>query len=238
MGVKMRILVVDDDLDSCDILSLTLGKESYEVTCARTYEEGLRTLNRIKPDLIILDVMLPRMNGWDLCQQIRTFSDVPILLISAFARTADDMAHGMDCGADGYLAKPINSNLLKATIRALLRRNVQADGYLEHVAYVDAHLTVDLHNRHVYVQGNLVRLSLLEYQLLELLVRNINQTVPTLEIVEELWPTLDIEKAIGYVRTYVKRLREAIEPDPSHPQYLITERGFGYSFLSSYMERT
>ncbi len=237
----MHILVIDDDEDTCHLLDTVLGAGGYEVRAANTGEEGLHMLQRCDPDLVMLDVMLPDTDGWRLCRLIRTFSSVPIFMISAFARTVDDMARGLDSGADDYLAKPLDFDLLKAHVRALLRRSAQVGWRSEHLAYLDSHLTVDLRHQQVYVRGNLVILSLLEWQLLELLVCNINQTVPTLEIAEELWPGMADESSMGYVRTYIKRLRQAIEPDSRRPQYLLTERGLGYRFASPevpYTERT
>ncbi len=228
----MRILIIDDDPDTCHLLDTVLGADGYEVRATHTSEEGVQLLHRVPPDLVFLDIMLPDIDGWESCRLIRTFSDVPILMISAFARTADDMVRGLECGADDYLPKPLDFNLLRAKVRALLRRSTQTEWRGEHPAYVDPHLTVDLHRQQLYVQGNPVHLSPLEWQLLELLVLNINQTVPTLELAQELWPGLADESAMGYVRTYVKRLRSVIEPNPQDPSYIQCDYGLGYYFES------
>ncbi len=226
----MRILVIDDDPDTCHLVDVVLGAEGHEVRSATSGEEGLQFLGRAHPDLVILDVMLPHLYGWEVCRHIRTFSDIPVVMISAFARTADDMVHGLECGADDYLPKPLDFNLLRAKVRVLLRRNAQGERRGEHPAYVDAHLTVDLQHQQVYVQGNPVHLSPLEWQLLEILVRNINQAVPAIEIVEELWPGADVDARVSHVYVYVERLRRVIEPDPQNPRYVVTEHGLGYRF--------
>ncbi len=227
----MLILLIDDDQDTLDLISLNLSAAGHEVSAVSAGEEGLQLLRRREPDLIILDVFLPLLNGWELCQRIRTFSSVPILMISAFARTVDDMVRAVDSGADDYLAKPLDFVLLKARVRALTRRGSQGDWHSSRPAYIDARLRLDLHRQQVYVQGNFVTLSPLEWQLLELLVRNIDQTVPAIEIVEALWPGQRHEETTS-LRTYIKRLRQIIESDPRHPHYILSEHGLGYRFAT------
>lgn len=229
----MRILLVDDDPDTHEVLASYLASAGFEVRNAYTGLEGISCVQEFKPDLLILDVELPYIDGWDVCKRIRMISDLPILMISAVAREEKDIIHALNTGADDYLLKPFHLEVLRAHINALLRRSIMFGQHNHHHSgYIDEHLVVDLRQGKVYVSGRSISLSFLEYHLLELLVKNTNSTVPNLEIVEELWSDEVDDSYLRYVRIYIQRLREAIEPDPRNPVYIVTAYAHGYRFCS------
>lgn len=226
----MRIVLIDDDLDTHDYITLYLKSEGFEIYSAYTASEGLELTQQKDPDLVILDILMPQMNGWDTCRRIRTFSNVPVLMISAVACNETDIVHGLSIGADEYLTKPLKPLILQARINALLRRSNNATWRHSRQRYVDSHLAADLYRKEVFVRGERVSLSFLEYRLLELLIINAGIAVPTAEIIEELWSEDANNSHDRYVRIYIGRLRKLIEPEPHEPRYIVTEHGFGYRF--------
>lgn len=227
----VRIVLVDDDQDTQDILVPYLTGEGFRVYGVDDGQEALESLRHFAPDLVILDVRLPSLNGWQVLRQLRSFSDVPVMMITAAAREDDDVVHGLDLGADDYLVKPFPLKVLRARVQALLRRSAWQETDWTRSTYVDHHLMIDLRREVVTVGGARVAMSSLEYRLLRLLVANVNQAVPTLEIIESLWANEADESYMSYVRIYISRLREIIEPDSRQPQYIVTEHGFGYRFV-------
>lgn len=226
----MRVVIIDDDPDTQEYITLFLESEGFDAYSAQNGVDGLRLTQECDPDLVILDIQLPQMDGWDTCKQIRSFSGVPVLMISAIARDEADIIHGLKIGADDFLIKPLHPRLLMARIDALLRRSHNVAWRDSHRVYIDSHLKIDLHRQEVFVRGERVPLSFLEYRLLDLLVNNANHAVPTLQIIEELWSERVADDYARYVRIYVGRLRKLIEPDLRQPRYIVTEHGFGYRF--------
>ncbi len=227
----MKIVVIDDDPDAQAILTMCLASEGYKTYSAYTGLEGLKLTQQYAPDLVILDIQLPEMSGWDTCKQIRSFSSVPVLMISSVAKEDVDIVYGLNIGADDYFLKPIRPKIIQARVNALLRRSANIAWRQSHQAYVDAHLKVDLYRQELIVQGERVPLSFLEYRLLELLVRNVDQAVPTLELIEGLWEEGVPDDYARYIRIYIGRLRKRIEHDSRNPKYIVTEHGFGYRFV-------
>ncbi len=228
----MRILIIDDDSEGVEYIATFLQLEGVTVDSTTSGAEGLKLLDLFAPDLVILDILLPDVDGHELCSQIRSLSDVPILMLSAFATDIRDQIVGLEYGADDYLIKPVDFDLLRARITAILRRTAQLHLSRYRQNYSDGYLTVDFSTQQVRIHDKQVSLSYLEYQLLELLICNAGQVVPMLEIIEELWGTTSTGKDCrDYVHTYIRRLRNKIEPDPSAPCYLVTEYGFGYRFV-------
>lgn len=228
----MRILLVDDDPDTHEFITTYLTAAGFDVQGAYNGLEGIHQLHEYRPDLLILDVELPHLDGWDVCRRVRTVSDLPILMISAVARDEHHIIRALNAGADDYLLKPIHLEILKAHINALLRRSMTFGQHHSFSGYLDSHLTIDLRQAKIFVKGERVSLSFLEYRLLELLVANADATVPNLEIIEQLWSERADDSYLRYVRIYIKRLREAIEPDPNHPVYIVTAYAHGYRFCS------
>ena len=227
----MDIILIDDEPDTHQVLGLYLESHGFKVHSAYSGADGLTLMNQHHPDLVILDVLLPQLPGWEVCERIRAFSDVPIMMISALADQEEDVIHGLDVGADDYLSKPLRLGVLRARINALLRRSALPPRRQRRRSYVDAHLMINLDREEVYVCGERVQPSALEYRLLSALVESAGYAVPTAELVEELWSETMYEDYARYVRIYVGRLREIIEPDPRNPRYIVTEYGFGYRFV-------
>ena len=229
----MRIIVIDDDIDYQEILSTQLEAEGYKVFCAQTGLEGLNLTRQYDPDLIILDVSMPYLNGWETCETLRSFSSVPVMMVSAVAKEEADEIRALKLGADSYLTKPIGYKLLKAHIHALLRRSNEL--VRKHrPTYIDKYLRIDLYRQEVTVNLNHVSLSDLEFRLLELLVSHADEIVTSLEIMETLWGEngYQNQRNFDYVRIYIGRLRRHIEPDPANPTYIMNIHGMGYRFAT------
>ena len=227
----MRIVLIDNDPDTHGFVTPYLARHGLDVLSAYTGPEGLKLVQNRDPDAVILDVELPYLDGWEVCRRIRVFSSVPIMMISAVARDDADIIRGLSIGADDYMTKPLYLRMLDARLKALLRRSHSVTWREARQAYIDNRLVIDLHREQVLVNGKAVSLTALEYGLLALLVRNAGQVIPTIAIVEELWSEAVIDDYGRYVRIYVKRLREIIEPNPGAPRYILNEHGVGYRFV-------
>ena len=224
-----RILIVDDDPYLLDLMTHVFGRRQAHVYTAADGAEGLRQFYAHRPDLVLLDLMMPDVSGWQVCRQIRQRSDVPVIMLSALGRN-EQVVRGLDCGADDYVTKPFNLEVLLARIRAALRRSALAEQAEERPAtYNDGYLTVDLERRHVLVKGEPVRLSPTEYGLLAYLVKNADQALTYRRILEAVWGPA-YQGCVDHVYVYISRLRQKLEPDPAKPRYLLTEHGVGYRF--------
>lgn len=226
-----KILVVDDELNLLRAVQHSLEKEGYQVVTASDGREALRLAYSEHPDLIILDVMMPELDGWQVCQWIREISDVPIIMLTAKAER-EDIIKGLELGADDYLVKPFSMGELLARVRAALRRARTEPAAPEgegEGTYSDNYLSIDLNARRVVVNGELISLSPTEYKLLALLVRNRGRVLEFRHILESVWG-LEYVAEIDYVRTYVWHLRHKLEPDPKNPRYLLSELDVGYRF--------
>ena len=224
-----RILVIDDDPDTAKLLTVLLQPQGFAVYQACDGKEGLKSAYEIHPALIILDVVMPGLNGWDICTRLRELSDVPIMMLTA--RTAEaDMLRGFDLGVDDYVKKPFSKPELEARIRALLRRqkNRGRDSEINH--YADRVLTIDLETWVVKLEGKTVDLSVTEFSLLACLVRNMGMTVAHRQLLREVWgsengnmsPTLTF---------YIHNLRKKLRNSQVSHEYLHTQWGRGYCFV-------
>ena len=221
----MRILVVDDEKLLVKGVKFNLENEGYEVECAYDGTSALELAREGRFDLILLDVMMPEMDGLEACMKIREFSNVPIIMLTAKSEDADKLM-GFECGADDYLTKPFNILELKARVRALLRRAAgvqRSQGGLLTVGK----LTLDTQERVAIRDGQPVDLTAKEYDLIELLMRNPRRVYSRENLMNVVW---GYAYAGDYrtVDVHIRRLREKLETDPSHPQYLLTVRGLGY----------
>lgn len=222
-----RILIIDDDLTLIDLLSQSLEKAGYKVLSATNGIDGLQMLYKNKVDLVILDVMMPRMDGWETCARIREISDVPIIMLTAKDKEEDTLK-GFQCGVDDYVTKPFSFAELTARVKAVLQRARKAlrDEERRRVHVFDE-LVVDADNSQVTVRGKPISLTPTEFQLLLTLAENTGRILSHDQLLSQVWGPEYVGEA-GYVKRYIWYLRQKIEDDPSNPQYILTERGFGY----------
>jgi len=232
---RRKILVVDDEPTFVKLISQTLTHRGYEVLTAGDGQEALRLLFANKPDLVLLDVKMPKMDGWQTCSRIRELSDVPIVMLTGKQKSEEDIVRGLDYGADDYLIKPVGSRELVARVRAMLRRaELPAPQDTERtISYSDNFLTVDVAERKVLVDGERVKLTPLEFKLLAFLLKNAGRILTHKQLLQEVWGW-EYADDVDYVRIYIWHLRQKIEPDPSQPRYIVTEPGVGYYFQNEY----
>jgi len=233
MGKKL--LIIDDDPTLVRLLGLTLEDEGYEVCSALDGMEGLRCAYMHRPDLIILDVMMPRMDGWETCRRLREVCGIPIIILTAKGALQDRL-NGFYLGADDYVSKPFDMDELLLRIKAVLRRTPKDPEGEELRNYDDGWLTVDLVTRKVQREGRPVSLTPLEFRLLAYLLQNAGQPVSREDILERVWepgdyPTPDL------LKVHIRHLRQKIEQDPSQPQYILTVPEVGYQFRSRVAEK-
>jgi len=226
-----KILVVDDDPALVRLVDQVLTHEGYLVLKAGNGQEALRLLFVEKPDLVLLDVVMPGIDGWQTCSRIRDVSDIPIILITGQRNNEDDIVRGLDTGADDYLLKPVGNKELLARVRAALRRAEAppCTGAKEKTVFGDDFLTVDVAERKVTVNGERVKLTPREFRMLALLIKNSGHVLTHRQVLEKVWGWEYIDD-VDYVRIYVSHLRQKIEPEPSTPRYILTEPGVGYYF--------
>jgi len=227
-----KILVVDDEPALVRLIDQILTEKGYEVLKANDGKEALRLLFAHKPDLVLLDVVMPMMDGWQTCSRIRDISStIPIIILSGKRKTEDDVVHGLDYGADDYLLKPVGGRELVARVRAVLRR-AELPSYLEkgkEITFSDGFLTVDIVERKVMVNGERVKLTPIEFRLLALLLENAGRILTHHQLLEKVWGW-EYTDDLDYVRIYISHLRRKIEPVPTLPRYIITDPGVGYYF--------
>ena len=224
---RNRILVVEDDPTLGRALGLNLRARHYDVTVVETGVEALRSAADHHPDVLVLDLGLPDMDGTDVISGVRGWSSVPIIVLSA-RQSSHDKVDALDAGADDYVTKPFAMDELLARLRAALRR-AQPDDEVDPVVVTPA-FTVDLAAKQVIRDGAKVRLTPTEWSLLEILVRHPGQLVSQRELLRRVWgPAYENES--HYLRVYLGQLRRKLEPDPSRPRYFQTEPGMGYRFV-------
>jgi two-component system KDP operon response regulator KdpE len=222
----LRVLVVDDEPQILRALQLKLEGAGYEVETAATASEALMKASLRPPQAMILDLLLPDGRGTDVCREIRGWSELPILLLSAVSDEQEKIA-ALDAGADDYVTKPFSGDELLARLRAALRRIAPAGESTITVG----DLTVDLARRRVTVAGEPVALTPTEYDLLRLLARNAGRLLTHPTILREVWGPAYGEES-NYLHVYVSQLRRKIEPDPTRPRYLLTQQGVGYRLVA------
>jgi two-component system KDP operon response regulator KdpE len=225
-----RLLVVDDEAPFVRALSVNLRAQGYDLDVARTGEQGLQLARDRHPDLVILDLGLPGIDGFEVLRNLRTWSAVPVLVLSASALEKDTVA-AFDAGADDFMAKPFGVRELHARVRAALRRGLPSPVGRAHVE--TDHFVLDLDIRHASTSsGTEIHLTPTEWRLLELLVGHEDQPLSTDQILGSVWGP-HVEHKDEYVRAYIWGLRQKLEPDPSAPRHLTTDRGLGYRFTRS-----
>jgi two-component system KDP operon response regulator KdpE len=223
-----KILIIDDDPILVELTQYNLEAEGYESLTARNGREGMRLFYTYQPNLVILDLMMPKLNGYEVCQRIREMADTPIIMLTAKGRE-EDIIKGLDLGADDYLTKPFRVNVLLARIRAALRRAATAPVLVKGPTYSDDYLSIDLEARRIRVNGEIVKLTPTEYKLLALLVKNKGRILEFRQMLESVWGFEYIDD-IDYLRVYIWHLRRKLEADPKNPIYFINELNTGYRF--------
>lgn len=229
---RKRILIVDDEDDARALLTMALRADDIEVIEAGDGLTALRLAYERRPDLIILDIAMPLMDGWLTCQRIREVWDTPIIMVTASSEL-EARVRGLELGADDYLAKPYDIDELQMRVRAVMKR-AQDRPYLERPArYADEHLMVDLATRDVVVDNQPVALTPIEFNLLRYLVQHPNQPIPSQDLLTSVWGE-SYDDGEATLRVHLHHLRRKIEPDPRRPRYVRTERGIGYRFQTQH----
>jgi len=229
---KEKILVVDDEASIRRILETRLSMIGYEVVTAGDGEEAIAMLRDEIPDLVVLDVMMPKLDGYGVCQELRKESDVPIIMLTALSDVADRIT-GLELGADDYVVKPFSPKELEARIRSVLRRvdrngssGIPSSGVM-HIS----NIRIDANKRQVYKGDERIRLTGMEFSLLELLVGKSGEAFSRADILQEVWgytPERHVDTRV--VDVHISRLRAKLEEDPSNPELILTARGTGYLF--------
>lgn len=235
MTDRVRVLVVDDEPSFREGLRVALESEGFVVDVAEDGEEALRLFAARSPDLVLLDVMLPRMSGIDVCRQIRAVDDTPVIMVSA-RREEIDTVVGLEVGADDYVAKPYRVRELVARMRTVLRRSAGGGDSTSSAGdqLVVGDVTLDSERHEVSVAGAIVDLPLKEFQVLELLMENAGRVVTRDTLIDRVWG-YDYVGDTKTLDVHIKRLRSKIESDPSGPSRIVTVRGLGYKYTSPHL---
>ena len=232
---KQKILVVDDEASIRRILETRLKMAGYNVVTAEDGEEAVELFNKTNPDIVILDVMMPKMDGYGVTREIRRVSDVPIIILTALGDVSERIT-GLELGADDYVIKPFSPKELEARVKAVLRRTVSKDvtiptGKTTKNVITTGNIKIDTARRQVYRKNERIRLTGMEFSLLELLVNNSGTAYSRNEILQHVWaypPDHRIDTRV--VDVHISRLRSKLETDPANPELILTARGIGYMF--------
>ena len=226
--MNYRILLVDDEPDILEFVGYNLRREEFEVHTASNGREALEVAEQVQPHLILLDMMMPEMDGLTACSKIREFSNVPIILLTAKTDDMDKLI-GFDHGVDDYLTKPFNILELKARIRALLRRAGTQEKKVAGNLLTIGSISLDLDARNAYRSGVLADLTAKEFDVIEFLMRNPNRVYSRENLLDTIW-AYEYRSDIRTVDVHIRRLREKLEENPAEPNYIMTKWGVGYYF--------
>ena len=226
---RYKILAVDDEQRMVRFIQLNLEQDGFEVVTAYNGKEALEQVRTQLPDLILLDIMMPDINGFEVLKKIREVNNVPVIMLTAKGEE-DDRIQGLELGADDYITKPFSPRELVSRIRAVLRRTKSFKEDQVDKIIVDDRLTIDFSRREVWVEDKIVDLRPTEYRLLYHLVQNAGWVNTHEQLLSKVWG-FEYQDEPHYVRLYVNYLRKKLEEDPSNPKYILTERGVGYRFV-------
>ncbi|MFH0769278.1 MAG: response regulator transcription factor [Chloroflexota bacterium] len=225
---KTRILVADDELSIIKFLRANLVDKGYEVFTAMNGVEALRAIEMELPDLVILDIMMPKMDGFEVCRRLREWSQVPIIMLSARGNE-EDKVKCLGLGADDYITKPFGAGELIARVKAVLRRTETAGSVSSQPSFTSGDLSINFAKRQVTIAGKEVRLTPTEYNLLQELVLNAGKVLTHTYLLNKVWgPEYRDERE--YLHVFVRRLRAKLEPTPTNPVYIMSVSGVGYQF--------
>jgi two-component system KDP operon response regulator KdpE len=227
---KYKILVVDDEKRMVRFIQLNLEQDGFQVLTAYNGTEALEQVRTQLPDLILLDIMMPDISGFEVLKRIREVNTVPVIMLTAKGEE-DDRIQGLELGADDYITKPFSPREMVSRIRAVLRRTRSFKEDQVDLIKVDDRLTIDFSRREVWVEGKIVDLRPTEYRLLYHLVKNAGWVNTHEQLLSKVWG-FEYQDEPHYVRLYVNYLRKKLEQDPSNPKYILTERGVGYRFVN------
>lgn len=222
-----KVLIVDDDVPLARTFSNMLLEADYEPLLAYTAEDGLQLAQQETPHLALLDVMVPSMGGWELCQKIREFSDIPIIFLTALG-DVENVVKGLELGADDYLVKPVEPAEFIARVKVRLRRPLATS---QTIVVDNGDFKIDLAAYELIVRGQYISLTPREFELLSVFVKNMNRVITASELADQAWGMGD-EDGVSNLKPYIHYLRKKIEADPADPQWIQTVRGVGYRFTS------
>ena len=235
--IDRKVLIIDDDADLLQLASLIFKKAGAQVITASDGLDGISKFFTFHPDLIILDVMMPGNNGFDVCQRIRQVSDDPLIMLTSLNRE-EDMLRGLAAGADDFLSKPFNPEILLARAQTVLRRSQRPNGHSgssgnngssSSFSYNDGYLSIDIEKHEVLIHGKRIKLTPVEFRLLAYLARNAGKLLTFEKILVNVWGN-EYLGSMEHVHVYISHLRRKIEEDVRHPRYIITIHGMGYIF--------
>jgi len=232
---KKKILVVDDEKGLAKIIRLNLEQDGFDVVEANNGAQAMEKLRVSLPDLILLDVMMPDVDGFTVLRMVREIGSTPVIMLTAKGEE-DDKVKGLELGADDYITKPFSPRELTSRIRAVLRRGSFSKDEETGKIVVDDRLTIDFDRHEVWVEGELVQLRPTEYRLLYHLVQDAGCVLTHDQILNKVWG-YEYENEPHYVRLYINYLRKKLEIDPANPVYILTERGVGYRFVDYKREK-
>jgi two-component system KDP operon response regulator KdpE len=232
---RRRILVVDDEERMVRFIRMNLEHDGFQVMEAFNGKQAIDKM-RDTPDLVLLDVMMPDIDGFEVLETIREVSNVPVIMLTARGEE-DDRVRGLELGADDYITKPFSPRELVSRVKAVLRRTEGATGSMHGLIEVDDRLKIDFDRREIWLEGKLVKLRPTEYRLLYHLVQNAGWVVSHDQLLQKVWG-YEYRDEPHYVRLYINYLRQKLEKDPSDPKYSLTERGVGYRFVDFRRERS
>jgi two-component system KDP operon response regulator KdpE len=226
--IDQKVLLIDDDADLLHLAGLLFKKAGAQIFTARDGLEGISKLFTCNPNLIVLDVMMPGTNGFEVCQRIRQVSNAPIIMLTAL-NEEQEMLRGLEAGADDFLSKPFNAEVLMARAKTVLRRSANGNAPSTNFEFNNGHLSIDIERHHVLVDERRVKLTPVEFRLIVYLARNAGKVLTFNHILSNVWGN-QYMGSIDYVHVYVSHLRNKIEENVKNPRYILTVHGVGYIF--------
>jgi len=223
-----KILVIDDEFALREMIKQLFTLEGASVYTASNGREGVQQFFELRPDLVLLDIRMPEMDGWETCKQLRLLASTPIIMLTTM-HEEKQIERGLNCGADDFVTKPFSPAILLARTRAVLRRTSFSYNDTQNYTYTDGYLSVNLQERSIFAKGEKISLTGTEFRLFTYLFQNPNRILTFNNILEHVWGW-EYEGSIDYVHVYLSHLRRKIEETPKDPQYFINERGIGYKF--------
>ena len=226
--INTKVLLIDDDAELLQLATVIFKKEGAQVITALDGMEGVSKLFTHHPDLIILDVMMPGMNGFDVCERIRQVSNTPLIMLTALNHE-QEMLRGLEAGADDFLSKPFNADILLARAKTVLRRSEHLKTPSDQFNYDNGHLSIDVARRDVLINNKRIKLTPVEFRLLTYLARNAGKVLTFEQILTNVWGN-EYRGSMDYVHVYISHLRRKLGEDTKTPRYILTLHGIGYIF--------